>query len=169
MEEVARSIRVGSTSPLEAFMLAGFVAGEGSFGITRLSPFNDGTPRLRFVFEVTVATRDRHLLEALQLMLGFGCIVDSPRRKPEWEPTSQFRIASRRAHFAATIPWADKYLLPGAKRGQYDAWRDALLSYDRLRPSRFGKGRSPCSVDGCDKPVRGRGLCRSHYYRATGY
>jgi hypothetical protein len=44
-----------------------------------------------------------------------------------------------------------------------------LYSYDALRPSRHGKAPSSCSVDGCGRPVRGRGLCRSHYYRATGY
>ncbi len=34
---------------------------------------------------------------------------------------------------------------------------------------RLGKGPSGCSEFGCDRPVRGRRLCRSHYYRATGY
>jgi hypothetical protein len=130
-------------------MLAGFVAGEGSFVITtRQPPFHDGTPRLAFVFDVQVASRDRSMLERLQTFLGFGSITDL---------------------FSATIPWADAHLLPCAKRTQYELWRDALFSYDQLRPSRFAKGPSPCNVDGCDKPVRGRGLCRSHYYRATGY
>lgn len=151
-------------------MLAGFVAGEGSFIITpRQPPFKDGTPRLRFVFQVAVASRDRPMLERLRALLGFGSITDGPPQKAGWQPRSQYIVASRLAHFAATIPWADVHLLPCAKRAQYELWRDALYSYDGLRPTQYGKGRSPCSVDGCEKPVRGRGLCRSHYYRATGY
>ena len=155
---------------LDAYMLAGFVAGEGSFIVTtRQPPFKDGTPRLRFVFQVTVAARDRPLLEQLRALLGFGSIRDIAPRNPAHQPLSELQIASRRAHFTMTIPWADMHLLPCAKRRQYELWRDALYSYDKLRPTRFGKGRSPCSVEGCDRPVRGRGLCRSHYYRATGY
>ena len=107
MEEVARSIRVGSTSSL-AFMLAGFVAGEGSFVVTRrLPPFKDRTARLRFLFDVTVANRDRPMLEQLRSLLGLGAISDQQPAKPGWQPTSHFQIASIKAHLAATIPWAD--------------------------------------------------------------
>ena len=168
MQEAASSSLVRSTP--DAFMLAGFVAGEGSFIVTtRQPPFADGTPRLAFVFDVQVATRDRALLEQIQGLLGFGSITDHASRNGRHQPISQLRIASRRAHFSATIPWADAHLLPSAKRYQYELWRDALYSYDAQRPTRYGKGPSPCSVEGCERPVRGRGLCRSHYYRATGY
>jgi hypothetical protein len=38
-------------------MLAGVVAGEGSFFVTRkLPPFADGSARLRFVFQVKMAS-----------------------------------------------------------------------------------------------------------------
>ena len=40
---------------------------------------------------------------------------------------------------------------------------------DLAKTPEWGKGLSTCSVEGCDRPVRGRGLCRRHYYRATGY
>ena len=162
---------IASTSPaVSPFTLAGYVAGEGSFVITTRRPaFKDGTPRLRFVFQVSVATRDRPILEDLQTLLGHGSITDSVARNVRWQPISQFCVTSRRAHFAATIPWADAHLLPSAKRDQYELWRDALYSYDVVRPTQYGKGPSPCSVEGCERPVRGRGLCRRHYYRATGY
>lgn len=131
--------------------------------------FADGTERLRFVFTVAVASRDRPLLETLQEFLGWGSISSQGSRRPGWLPTSTFCINSRRAHHAATIPFAEQYLLPSAKRQQYERWRDAVLAYEVEHPSRWGKGPSNCSVPGCDQPVRGRGLCRSHYYRATGY
>lgn len=149
-------------------MLAGFVAGEGTFCVTtRQPPFKDGTPRLAFLFDVQVATRDRPMLERLGALLGVGSITDHPPRKPGHQPLSAFRVASRRAHLSVTIPWADAHLLPSAKHDQFERWRDALIEYDALHPIKVG--RSPCSVEGCGKPVRGRGLCRSHYYRATGY
>jgi hypothetical protein len=146
------------------------VAGEGSFIVTtKQPPFKDGTPRLRFVFQISVAERDRRLLEDLRAVLGFGSIHRRPPGKPGRLPVVVYSIGSVRAHLAATIPFAEKYLLASAKRRQYELWRDALLWWDQQRPSRYGRGPSPCSEPGCEKPVRGRGLCRSHYYRATGY
>src|SRR3954453_22735468 len=74
MEEVARSIRVSST---EAFFLAGVVAGEGCFTVTVARPPRvDGSTRLRFVFSLAMATRDRPLLESLRDALGYGSIND---------------------------------------------------------------------------------------------
>jgi len=152
------------------FTLGGFVAGEGSFIATpKRPPFQDGTERWRFVFSVTVATRDRPLLEALRAFLGFGSIRDVPPARAGYEPESSYRVASLRAHHAATIPFAERFVLPSAKRNQFDAWREKLYRQECEHPNRYGKGASPCSIPGCDKPVRGRMLCRSHYYRATGY
>jgi hypothetical protein len=147
--------------------LGGFVAGEGWFGVLQLGPpRRDGSPRLRFRFGVTVADRDRSVLEALQSYLGAGCINDAPSRQDGWLPQSTFTVGSLNAHRRATIPFAESFLPPSAKRGQFEAWRDRLLRYERERPVRT---RSICSEPGCDRFVRGRGLCRSHYYRATGY
>jgi hypothetical protein len=153
------------------YTLGGVVAAEGTFGVTRNTPatFIDGSPRLRFVFQISMAQRDLHLLEALRAVLGFGSIRGVPRAREHWQPIATYSVSSRRAHHRATIPFFERFLLPSAKRHQFELWRDALRSYEVLRPSRHGKGRSPCSVPGCDKPVRGRMLCRSHYYRATGY
>jgi hypothetical protein len=179
MAEARDSISLSSTQFLPAlletwdaigFTLGGLVAAEGSFIITtKQRPFADGTPRKHFVFQVAMADRDRPLLEALRTFLGFGSIHDVPKRRSHWEPESVLTVASRKAHHAATIPFAECYLLPCAKRGQFDRWHAALIAFENERPTRYGKGRSRCSVPRCGKPVRGRGLCRSHYYRATGY
>ncbi len=150
------------------FTLGGFVAGEGSFSITRLPPSASGTRRLRFVFSVEVAARDRELLDQLRRFLGHGSIHERPPRRAGWLPSSVFSIGSLRGHRKATIPFSEEYLLPSAKRRQFEQWREAMDAYEATNPSRWGKGRS-CSVPGCGRPVRGQGLCRSHYYRATGY
>jgi len=129
----------------------------------------DGTTRLRFVFSVSMAERDRALIEALQTTLGVGSIQVRPPRDPKHLAQVLITVSGRRSHHRATIPFMERFLLPCAKRRQFERWRDALYAHERAHPSRYGTGPSPCSVAGCEKPVRGRGLCRGHYYRATGY
>jgi hypothetical protein len=121
------------------------------------------------VFCMTMARRDLRLLEALRSFLGYGAIQHYKRDQEHWQPISTLRIHSIWAHRKATIPFAEAFLLPCEKRRQYEGWRDRLFAYDLAHPNRYRKGPSPCSVPGCNKPVRGRMLCRSHYYRATGY
>ncbi|MCZ7526974.1 MAG: hypothetical protein M5U14_11670 [Acidimicrobiia bacterium] len=146
------------------------IAGEGSYHtVATSSRFRDGSPRRRFVFQLAMAERDRPLLEALRGVLGFGSIHVQRPRRPHHQPVAVLTIASRRAHHAATIPFSERFLLPCAKRRQFERWRDALLAYERDLVARGLRGRSRCSAPGCDRPVRGRGLCRRHYYRATGY
>ena len=152
------------------FTLGGFVAGEGWFGtIRRPERFAaDSSPRLRFVFAVAVAERDRLVLDALRTFLGAGSVTLTPARLPQHLPGATFAVVSSVQHRRSTIPFAARYLRPSAKRAQFQRWREQLDQYERERPTRYGRGPSPCSVAGCDRPVRGRGLCRVHYYRATG-
>jgi hypothetical protein len=153
----------------EAHFLGGFIAGEGCFSVVRRpETFAKGEPRLRFLFDVEVASRDRNLLERLRLLLGAGAIRDRQRR-PDHQPASALRISSAATHRRSTIPFAERHVPPSAKRVQFERWRDTLVAYERDRPTQWGRGPSTCSIDGCDHPVRGRGLCRRHYYRATGY
>jgi hypothetical protein len=64
---------------LSPWALGGFVAGEGTFVNSPLRVnYRDGTVRRRFVFQVTVAARDRAMLEALREQLGFGSIQTKP-------------------------------------------------------------------------------------------
>ena len=176
MEEVGSSILPGSTTvgaaegPVSDWSLAGFVAGEGCFSITTKQPsFVNGDPRLRFVFSLGVAARDRPLVELLRARLGCGSIQDERPRRPGWLPMARYSIGSMRAHRGAVIPFFDRYLIGSAKRRQFDLWVEAMNSYESYHPTRWGRGPSTCRIDGCEKPVRGRGLCRSHYYSETGY
>ena len=136
---VARSSRVSSTLGSflalvqgAGFLLGGLVAGEGSFVVSRLRLVRaDGSPRLRFIFCVTLASRDRALLAALRTFLGTGSIQDRQPPKDHWQPTSEFRVSSHRAHRAVTIPFAEHFLLPSARRMQFEQWRDALGAYEK--------------------------------------
>jgi hypothetical protein len=172
MDEVRGSIplsstRFGPAGRARGYLLGGFVAGEGSFFVTqRARPRADGTRLPRFVFEVSVATRDRALLDDLQGFLGAGSVLDRRPRDERWQPISSFVIAGLETHLRVTLPFGELFLLPGAKRTQFESWSERLLAYAATRRPRQ---RSVCSVAGCSAFVRGRGLCRSHYHRATGY
>jgi hypothetical protein len=109
------------------------------------------------------------LIEELRAALGVGAIRDEAPRRAGWQPLSRLEVRSIKAHVEATIPFFDEYLLPCAKRDQFDAWQMAIEDYIEQHRVNWGMGRSICSVEGCDRVVRGRGLCRTHYYRVTGY
>jgi len=148
-------------------VLGGLVAAEGSFCTAKTGKqYADGTPRLRFVFTVKMISADRPLLEALREFLGTGNLLDE-RQRGTWQPTSSFTINSFKRHHAATIPFAEQYLLPSQKRQQFEAWCESMRLYEQTHGVK--QGRSRCSVENCTDFVRGRGLCRRHYYRATGY
>jgi hypothetical protein len=116
-----------------------------------------------------VEATDIGLLETLREFLGVGSISHSVPQNVRWKPTVVFCVNSIKAHRRATIPFADRYLLPCAKRDQFEAWRQALEAYADRHNVRSGLGRSLCAIEGCRGIVRGRGLCRRHYYRVTGW
>jgi hypothetical protein len=119
---------------------------------------------------VSVAERDVGFLHAMRTFLGGrGSIRRDDRGNPRWQPIACYSISSRKAVREVVIPFCDTFLLPGAKRDQFDIWRASFEAYEDAHPTQWGRGPSTCSEPGCSKPVRGRGLCRSHYYRATGY
>ena len=168
----AGSIPVASTgSEISEFQLGGLIAGEGCFtSHDRGEAFvRDGSPRRRFVFQLAMASRDRPLLEQLHRVLGCGQITDSHPAKAGWLPITTVSVSRERDLIDRVIPFMDRFLLPCAKRTQFEHWREELLAYLRDRPSQYGRGPSMCSVPGCGRPVRGRGVCRIHYYRLTGY
>jgi hypothetical protein len=148
-----------------AWMLGGLVAAEGCFCITRQTPrfVADGAERKRFVFTVTMARRDRALLEQLHARLGVGSLRDIAARSEMWLPTTAFTVS-----FGQSTPRRGHSLRRQVRaavreRRQFEAWRDEMNAYwESLPPKhRWGDGRSTCSVPGCNQFVRGRGKTSS--------
>jgi hypothetical protein len=141
-----------------AAFLGGYAAGEGCFSTRRSG---------QFVFSVKVAQWDTPVLEAFHHLLGAGSLHRHQPRHTRWQPQVSLEVTGRRQHVESVIPFMDRWLpRASAKWHQFEAWRELLLDDVRVRPFRTP---GVCSEDGCNRPIRGRGLCRSHYYRATGY
>jgi hypothetical protein len=150
--------------------LGGLVAGEGSYiETTTGASFVGGEPRKRFIFSLTLASWDRRVVHALRSFLGVGGVYDTTAPHAHWQPTTTLRVQSHMANRRVVIPFSDRFLPPSHKRVQFERWRAAFDDYEQRHPNRWGQGPSTCSEPGCGGPVRGRGLCRSHYYHVTGY
>jgi hypothetical protein len=144
------------------------IAAEGCFLKRSMSPYGDGSPRWRFSLQVTMAQRDLPLLEALRSFLGAGSVYGDARpKRPGWLPISTFAVSGHRRHMELTIPFIETFMPSCAKRAQFEAWRRDLSDQESAHPLK--RGRGICREPGCSDPIRGRGLCRRHYYRATGY
>src|ERR1041385_7574882 len=91
--------------------LGGIVAGEGCFCVSSRGDnfVRDGSARLRFIFTVTMASRDRPILEALHQFLGAGRRTDRETRAG-CLPTSVFDIRSEKVHTGVVIPFAERFL-----------------------------------------------------------
>jgi hypothetical protein len=134
--------------------LAGFVAAEGCF--TRAGR--------RFAFRVSVAAADAASVETLYEFLGVGSVHRSPRRRAHYDDVATYAVTAVGDLLRSIVPFMDEHLLPSHKREQYLRWRTGLLAYWEYDVSR----PRPCSVPGCERVRRAKGLCRHHYYRHFG-
>jgi hypothetical protein len=124
---------------------------------------------MRFRFGLTMADRDRAVVVRLRDAIGAGSIARQVPQRRGWQPTVTLSVSGRKSLREQAIPFFDEHLVAGDKRRQYLDWRRAFTEYEAHFPSSWGAGPSPCARPGCDRPVRGRGLCRAHYYEETGY
>jgi hypothetical protein len=74
------------------------------------------------------------------------------------------QVQSVRELVERVVPFMDVYLPPSKKRNQYLRWREELLHHWEHTARR----RRTCTVEGCEAPQRGKGVCRKHYYAAFG-
>jgi hypothetical protein len=146
---------VQPATELAAFA-AGFAVAEGSF-------VHD-VRRRRFVFSVGLGATDIVTCELLRDFFGVGALVHHARRKPHYDDEVTFVVRRLRDLVEVVVPFMDEHLPPSYKREQYVAWRAALLEHWEHHARRV----RPCTVAGCERPRRAKGLCRHHYYEAFG-
>lgn len=137
-----------------AAYIAGFAIAEGTF----IRSSN------RFAFAVSLGAADHMMCLLLRDYFGVGRVRTYPRRRDHYDDEVVFSVQSLRDLVEVIVPFMDEHLRPSYKREQYDAWRAELLAHWESKAKR----RRPCTVDGCDRPNRARGLCRHHYFQAFG-
>jgi hypothetical protein len=136
-----------------AAFIAGFTVAEGTFVASGAR---------RFAFAIAVAADDDLLCEQIRDFLGVGRVYRSRRRQAHYHDETAYRVQSLKHLVEFIVPFMDEHLPRSYKREQYIEWRTRLMDYWANRARR----RHECAEDGCAMPVRAKGLCRRHYYRA---
>jgi LAGLIDADG DNA endonuclease family protein len=115
-----------------------------------------------FSFVVALGATDREMVELLRDVLGCGRIQWRERRQPHYDDEVTFVVRRVRDLVEVIVPFMDEHLPMSYKRDQYEAWREVLLEYW----ARGVRRRRPCTIVGCTRVQRAKGLCRHHYYEA---
>ena len=149
------SAAVTTTVRPDTDVVAGFIAGEGCFT-------SGGHRDCRFV--VSLGATDSEMVDFLKGFFGVGHTYWYARRKDHYDDEAIYAVRALRDLVEVIVPFMDEHLPPCHKRVQYEAWRSELVDYWDHKAKR----RRPCTVDGCDRPRRAKGLCRQHYYAANG-
>lgn len=149
-----RTITVPPATDALALFIAGFVAAEGTF--TRSGP------RPGFTFAVGLGASDAGTCTELHGYFGVGTIHTFPRRKSNYDDEVTYQVRALGDLIHVVVPFMDEHLPPSYKRQQYEVWRAALMDY--WHHGARQPGRRPCTIDGCDRPQRAKGLCRHHYF-----
>lgn len=137
-----------------AAFLGGFIAGEGYL--------RSGSGQTACV--VALGATDAGMCELLHEFMGVGRVRRYARRAPHYDDEVVWVVRSLRDLVEVVVPFLDEHLPPSYKRVQCEAWRAELLTYWHEQAKR----RRRCTVDGCERPQRAKGLCRAHYYAAYG-
>jgi hypothetical protein len=151
--DVITTVRL-ATDAIAAFV-GGFIAAEGTFTIRT---------RTSFACAVGLGAADKAAADLLHAYFGVGQVRVLPRRRPHYDDEVRWTVAALRDLVGVIVPFMDEHLPPSHKRGQYLAWRDALLDHWEHRARRT----RTCSVDGCGAPHRAHGWCRHHLYVERG-
>ena len=136
--------------------VAGFVAAEGAFLTTGTRP--------KFFFSVQLGGIDSATCDELQSFFGIGHVYRYERRKAHYDDEVHFTVRKMKDLVEVVVPFMDEHLPPSYKRQQYEAWRTKLLDHWEHGARR----RRTCTVPGCDRIQKGRGVCRRHYYQLYG-
>jgi hypothetical protein len=134
--------------------LAGYLDGDGSY----VYSYSDRRGYNQWIMQVSAVAHinDRCVLDFLHQAFGGGIYKD-PR-----SPT----LIWRRMLGSQSRSFAERFLPHLAKHSRFKRDKiDAILHHHRQRLSIPGPERHYCEIQGCDKPVKGHGLCNMHYTR----
>jgi hypothetical protein len=151
----AATITVLPATDLANFV-GGFVAAEGTFTTAGSPP--------SFTFAVALGAEDRQSCALLRAFFGIGHVVAYRRRRSHFDDEIRFQVRKLKDLVEVVVPFMDEHLPPSHKRDQYLVWRTKLVDYWEHAARR----RRPCTVAGCDRPQRAKGVCRRHYYERFG-
>jgi hypothetical protein len=113
---------------------------------------------------VALGAADAGMCALLHEFLEVGHVRRYPRRRDHYDDEVVWVVRSLRELIEVVVPFLDEHLPASYKRDQYLVWRADLLAYWDGRAKR----RRECTVEGCDRAQRAKGLCRRHYYAAYG-
>lgn len=136
--------------------IGGFVAAEGAFLTTGEAP--------RFSFSVQLGGIDHTACEELGAFFGVGHIYRYSRRQSNFDDEVHFTVQKIKDLVEVIVPFMDEHLPPSYKRQQYEVWRTKLLDHWEHGARR----RRTCTIPGCNRIQKGRGVCRRHYYQLYG-
>lgn len=112
---------------IDPWYIAGFIEGEGSFGII-ISKHK--TKRLgfdaRLSFEIELRGDDRKILEEIQSHLGCGHIYELKYERYGWMPHAKYSIRKRNDIRDKLVPFFKKYPLRGKKAKDFVLFCQAL-------------------------------------------
>lgn len=112
--------------------LAGFIDGEGYFGIVV-----SGREKRSWGCRFTIGLRadDAAILQECHKQTGLGWLTSSPSRDPRWGPQWQWTISSKK-DCIALMRLLERYPLRAKKAADFAVWREAVRCWAAL-----GRGR----------------------------
>jgi hypothetical protein len=134
--------------------VGGFVAAEGTFTRTNRN----------HTFRVSLGEVDAVSCELLRAFFGVGHVYHYARRREHYDDEVVFQVRRTQDLVNVIIPFMDEHLPASYKRQQYGAWRAEVIDFWDYQMKR----RRNCTIDGCGRPQKGRGVCRIHYYALYG-
>lgn len=135
--------------------LAGYLDGDGSYQCYCKS---DSRQLTRWTISVSAVAHinDRCVLDFLCQAFGGSIYKDNRSPALHWRRMLGYQNRS----------FAERFLPHLAKHARFKRDKiDAILHHHRQRLSIPGPERHYCEIQGCDKPVKGHGLCNMHYTR----
>lgn len=134
--------------------LAGYLDGDGSYICS--SKNRRGWTKWNVCVSAVAHINDRCVIDFLHKAFGGGIYQDPRSPALHWRRMLGYQNRS----------FAEQFLPKLAKHSRFKQDKiNAILHHHRQRLSIPGPNRQYCTMEGCDRRVKGHGLCSMHYFR----